>query len=59
MLTTRRVQGSEISAEIKFESPFFPVCNQGEVSWAKTWEETGKGFPWHCQHPQGGEPTTP
>lgn len=57
MLRTRRAQGSVISEEIKFESPFFPLCNQGEVSWAETWEEIGKVFPWHWQHPQGGEPT--
>lgn len=42
MLRTRRAQGSVISEEIKFESPFFPLCNQGEVSWAETWEEIGK-----------------
>lgn len=40
MLRTRRVQFSE---EMKFESPFFPPCNQGEASWAETWEEIEKG----------------
>lgn len=44
MLAARRVQGSVISEEIKFESPFFPLCSQREVSWAETWEEIGKVF---------------
>ena len=43
----------------ELSSPFFPLHNQGEVSWAETREEIGKCVPWQCQHPQGDETTVP